>query len=56
MYYISFYNIYDITDIYTYVCIINTFTLSIYMQIIIALFLPFLSQMVWLKLLLYLNT
>lgn len=41
---------------YAYVCIVNTFTLSASMQIIIVLFLPYFSQMVFLQLLLYLNT
>lgn len=47
---------YMILQTFIPVYIINPFTLSIYMQIIIVLFLPFLSQMVWLKLLVYLNT
>lgn len=41
---------------YAYVCIVNTFTLSASVQMIIVLFLPYFSQMVFLQLLLYLNT
>lgn len=53
---IIYYFIIYILQTFIPVCIINPFTLSIFLQIIIVLFLPFLSQMVWLKLLVYLNT